>query len=309
MSIVRLTFLGTSASTPTLHRNVSGIAMKADTDLLLFDCGEGTQRQIIRYGTGFNIDAVYFTHFHADHYLGIIGFLRTLSMGNRETPLTLYGPPSAKRYLDNALLLGVERLHFPVSIVELRPDESVKRPRYTVRPVPVDHRGQAYGYVVEEHVRPGRFDPAAAAALGVPAGPLFGALQRGESVTLPSGASIQPREVLGEPRPGRKVVISGDTRPCAKLVEAARGADLLVHESTFSDDEHARALDTRHSTAREAGRVANEAQVRRLVLTHFSTRHDVDTRPLLAQARQEFTGQVDAAHDGMTVELSPAEAA
>jgi ribonuclease Z len=303
MSILRLTFLGTSAAAPTLHRNVSGLAVKADSDLLLFDCGEGSQRQMIRYGTGFGVDAVFFTHFHADHYLGIIGFLRTLGMGGREEPLTLYGPPSAKRVLDVAIHLGVERLAFPVEVVELRGGEVLPRKGYAVRALRVDHRVNALGYALEEDGRPGRFDPLAALRLNVPPGPLFGQLQRGQPVTLGDGTVVHPGQVLGEARPGRRVVLSGDTRPCAAVREAARDADLLIHEATFADDEQARALDTKHSTAREAGRLAREALARRLVLTHFSARHDVDPRPLLDQARQEFQGPVEAAFDGLTIEL------
>lgn len=303
MSILRLTFLGTSAAMPTLHRNVSGLAVKADGDLLLFDCGEGSQRQMIRFGTGFAVDAVFFSHFHADHYLGIIGFLRTLGMGGREQPLTLYGPPSARRVLDAAIHLGVERLAFPVDIQELRGGELLKRKGYSVRAIRVDHRVNALGYALEEDLRPGRFDPEVARQLGVPPGPEFGRLQKGNEVTLADGRVIKPEQVMGPSRAGRKVVISGDTRPCAALVEAAKGADLLVHEATFSDDEQARALETRHSTAREAGRVGREAEVRRLVLTHLSSRHDVEPRPLAEQAKQEFAGPVDVAYDGFTVEV------
>ena len=303
MSILRLTFLGTSAAMPTLHRNVSGLAVKADSDLLLFDCGEGSQRQMIRFGTGFSVDAVFFTHFHADHYLGIIGFLRTLGMGGREQPLTLYGPAPARKILDAAIHLGVERLAFPVEVQELRGGEIIARKGYGVRAIRVDHRVNALGYALEEDVRPGRFDPEAARLLGVPSGPDFGRLQKGQTITLPDGTEIKPEQVMGSTRPGRRVIISGDTRPCAAMVEASRGADLLIHESTFSDDEQARAIETRHSTAREAARVAQEAKAKRLVLTHLSSRHDVDPRPLLEQARQEFSGPIDVAYDGFSVEV------
>src|SRR5690349_11276422 len=165
MSIIRLTFLGTSAAAPTLHRNVSGLAFKADTDLLLFDCGEGSQRQMIRFGTGFAVDAVFFTHFHADHYLGIIGFLRTLGMGGREHAVKLYGPPPAKRLLDQAVHLGVDKLDFPIEIEELNDGDKVDRGTYSVRAVKVDHRVRCLGYVLEEHTRPGRFDLQKAQAL------------------------------------------------------------------------------------------------------------------------------------------------
>ena len=303
MSILRLTFLGTSAAAPTLHRNVSGMTVKADSDLLLFDCGEGSQRQMIRFGTGFTVDAAFFTHFHADHYLGIIGFLRTLGMGGRTETMHLYGPTPAKKLLDVAVHLGVERLAFPIEIHELKGGEVLQRKGYSIRPVRVDHRVNALGYVLEEDVRPGRFDLEAAKKLGVTPGPDFGRLQKGETVKAADGSEVKPEQVMGASRAGRKLVLSGDTRPCPALIEAAAGADLLVHESTFSDDEQARALETRHSTAREAGKVATEAKVKRLVLTHLSSRHDVDFKPLLEQARQEYTGPCEVAFDGLTIEM------
>ncbi|WIG94703.1 ribonuclease Z [Myxococcus sp. SDU36] len=303
MSLLRLTFLGTSAAQPTLHRNLSGLAVKAHADLLLFDCGEGSQRQMVRYGTGFTVDAVFFTHFHADHYLGIIGFLRTLGMTGRSEPIHLYGPPSAKRLLHQAVHLGVESMSFPVEIHELKDGDVVPRKGYAVHAVGVDHRINALGYALVEEDRPGRFNLDTARALGVPEGPSFGKLQRGEPVTLEDGRTVKPEDVLGAPRPGRRLVISGDTRPCPSLVKAAKDADLLVHESTFSDDEQERAVETRHSTAREAARVAREAGARRLVLTHLSSRHDTDPSKLLTQAREEYQGPVEVAFDGLTVEL------
>ncbi|CAM4197102.1 MULTISPECIES: ribonuclease Z [Corallococcus] len=303
MSLLRLTFLGTSAAQPTLHRGLSGLAVKADADLLLFDCGEGTQRQMVRFGTGFTVDAAFFTHFHADHYLGIIGFLRTLGMMGRTEPMHLYGPPPARRLLHQAVHLGLESLAFPVEIHELKDGDSVRRNGYTVHAVGVDHRIHALGYVLAEDGRPGRFHLEKARELGVPEGPSFGKLQKGESITLPDGRVVKPEDVLGESRSGRRLVISGDTRPCPSLVQAAKDADLLVHESTFSDDEQARALETRHSTAREAAQVAKDAGARRLILTHLSSRHDTDPGRLLTQAREAFKGPVEVAFDGLTVEL------
>ena len=303
MSLLRFTFLGTSAAQPTIHRNLSGLAVKADADLLLFDCGEGSQRQMIRYGTGFSVDAVFFTHFHADHYLGIIGFLRTLGMMGREEKLVLYGPAPAKRLLNQAVHLGVDQLGFPLEIVELKDGDVIRRDGYSVRAVGVQHRINALGFVLEEETRAGRFNLERARALGVREGPDFGRLQRGESVVALDGQPVQPSDVMGPSRPGRKLVLSGDTRPCEAMVDAARNADILVHESTFSDDDQARALETRHSTAREAGRVAHQAGVRRLILTHLSSRYDTDFGRLLAQAREEYAGPVDVAHDGMTVEI------
>ncbi|GEN07410.1 RNAse Z [Myxococcus fulvus] len=303
MSLLRLTFLGTSAAQPTLHRNLSGLAVKADTDLLLFDCGEGSQRQMVRFGTGFTVDAVFFTHFHADHYLGIIGFLRTLGMMGREHAIHLYGPPPARRLLHQAVHLGVEAMSFPVEIHEVKDGDVVRRNGYALHAIGVDHRINALAYALVEDERPGRFNLEKARELGVPPGPHFGKLQKGESVTLEDGRVVKPEDVLGAPRPGRKLVISGDTRPCAAVVKAAQDADLLIHESTFSDDEQARALETHHSTAREAARVAREAGARRLVLTHLSSRHDTDPAKLLTQAREEYKGPCEVAYDGFTLEL------
>ena len=237
MSLLRFTFLGTSAAQPTIHRNLSGLAVKADADLLLFDCGEGSQRQMIRYGTGFSVDAVFFTHFHADHYLGIIGFLRTLGMMGREEKLVLHGPAPAKRLLNQAVHLGVDQLGFPLEIIELKDGDKIQRHGYSVRAVGVQHRINALGYVLEEDIRAGRFNLDRARALGVREGPDFGRLQRGESVVALDGKTVSPSDVMGPTRPGRKLVLSGDTRPCEAMVDAARQADILIHESTFSDDD------------------------------------------------------------------------
>jgi ribonuclease Z len=269
---------------------------------MLFDCGEGTQRQMMRYGTGFDVKDVYFTHLHADHYLGIIGFVRTLWMADRQEPMRLYGPRPASRVLGQALNLGLQGAKFPIEIHELKDGDVVQRDGYLVRAVRVDHRINALGYALEEPDRPGRFNLDQARALGIPEGPLFGKLQRGETVTLPDGRTIPPQQVVGPSRPGRKVVVSGDTRPCDTLRDAARGADLLVHEATFGDEEMERALETSHSTAREAGRIAREAAVKRLILTHVSSRYDLDVTPLLKQCREEFP-KVEYAHDGFHVEV------
>ncbi|HSN13328.1 MAG TPA: ribonuclease Z [Anaeromyxobacteraceae bacterium] len=301
--MLRLTFLGTSAAQPTIHRNLSALAVRRERELFLVDCGEGTQRQMIRYGAGFDVDAIFFTHFHADHYLGAIGFLRTLSMMGRESPLDVYGPRPARKLLDVMLFTGTERLAFDVRIHEARPGERVRRDGCDAVAFEVDHRTPAVGWAFVEDPRPGRFHPDRAAALGVPMGPLFGELQRGRAVTLPDGRTVRPDEVVEPPRRGRTVAVTGDTRPCRGAVEAARGADVLVHDSTFGDAEEDRARETLHSTAREAGRVAREAGAIRLVLTHLSTRYDRDFAPLLEQAREEYQGPVDVAADGMVVEV------
>jgi len=301
--MLRLTFLGTSAAQPTIQRNLSGLAVRRERELFLVDCGEGTQRQMIRFGTGFDVDAIFFTHFHADHYLGAIGFLRTLSMAGREARLDVYGPHPARRLLDVMLFSGTEKLSFEVDIHEVEPGRAVRRDGCRMVPFATDHRTPSVGWALLEDERPGRFHPEKAEALGVPKGPLFGALQHGRAVTLPDGRAVGPEEVVEAPRRGRKVVVSGDTRPCSGTVEAARGADLLVHDSTFGDPEQARAEETRHSTAREAARVAREAGVARLVLTHLSTRYDREYGPLVEQAREEYPGALDVASDGMVIEV------
>lgn len=300
--MLRLTFLGTSAAAPTIQRNLSGLAIRRERELFLVDCGEGTQRQMIRFGTGFDVAAIFFTHFHADHYLGAIGFLRTLSMLGREAPLDVYGPRPAKRLLDVMLFTGTERLAFDVRIHEVRAGDRVRRDGCDLVAFATEHRTPSVGWALVEDARPGRFHPERAIALGVPKGPRWGELQRGRSVALDDGRVVHAADVVEPPRRGRKVAVTGDTRPCRGTVEAAAGADLLVHDSTFGDPEQARAEETLHSTAREAARVAREAGALRLVLTHLSTRYDREFEPLLAEARGEFAA-VEVAHDGLEIEV------
>ncbi|EYF08446.1 ribonuclease Z [Chondromyces apiculatus] len=299
---LRLTFLGTSAAAPTARRNLSGLFVRREGASMLFDCGEGTQRQMIRYGTGFALDAVFFTHFHADHYLGIIGFLRTLSMMGRTEPLRLYGPPPAASFLPQVIHLGVEELGLAVEVVEISSGTAFAGDGYRVEAFPTDHRVRSIGYALVEDPRPGHFDVNAARAQGVPQGPLFGKLQRGDAVTLADGRVVHPAQVVGPARAGRRVVISGDTRPCGATIAAAQGADLLVHEATFGDAEQERAEYTKHTTAREAARVAREAGVGRLMLTHLSTRYDHEPEVLLRQAREEIDA-CEVAEDGLVVDL------
>ncbi len=299
--MLRVTFLGTSAAQPTPARNLTSTAVRRAGELVLFDCGEGTQRQMLRFGTGFDVAAIFFTHFHADHYLGAIGFLRTLSMLGREAPLHLYGPRPARRLLELMLFTGTDGLAFPVEIHELAPGDVIRREGAEVRAFATRHRVASLGYAVVEDRRPGRFHPERARALGVPEGPLFGALQRGRAVEA-GGRTVRPEEVLDPPRRGRHLVLTGDTRPTEATVEAARGADLLVHDATFGDEEQARAEETMHATAREAARIARAAGVRELVLTHLSTRYDRDPSPLVREAREEHEA-VLVAHDGLTLEI------
>ena len=299
---LNITFLGTGAAMPSVHRNVSSLAIQREGETLIFDCGEGTQRQMMRYGVGFSFTEIFFSHFHADHMLGVIGLVRTMGLLDRTAPLTLHGPRGAKRILGAALGVGIERNKFPVEIVEVQPCDVLKREEYDLAVFPTEHRADTIGWALVEHIRKGRFDPELARQLGVPEGPLWGRIHRGEHIQLEDGREIGPEQLVGPARPGRKVVYSGDTRPVATLVEAARGADLLVHEATFIDEEKDRAVETGHSTAREAGRVAREAGVRQLVLTHISPRYTRDAPELLAEAKEEFP-EVVVARDGLELEV------
>lgn len=298
-----LVLLGTSASRPTIERNVSSIALVREGETMLIDCGEGTQRQMMRYGVSFSLSDIFFTHFHADHVIGVIGLMRTMALQGRTEELRLWGPKGAGRHLKRAEQFGVDRLTFPVLITELDHLEKVSRKEYSIVPFAVEHGpGPAMGYALAEDDRKGRFDPDRAREIGIPEGPLWGRIHRGEPVTLADGRVIQPSELVGPPRAGRTVVVTGDTRPCDNTVDAARDADLLVHEATFGDEEAERAVETGHSTAREAAIVARRAGCRRLLLSHFSARYSRDAGELEAQARSEFDG-VTIGKDGMIVDV------
>ncbi len=306
--MLSVTFLGTSAARPTVERNVSGVAIVREGETLLFECGEGTQRQMMRFGVSFALSEIFFTHFHADHFLGVIGLVRTLGLQTRAEPMTLYGPKGAKKLLESALKLGVERVPFQVEIVEVKPGEVVEvgggasRDGYEVRAFATEHGGGSVGYALREHERPGRFDPERARAAGVPEGPLWGKLQRGESVETPDGRKVAAEGIVGPTRPGRLVVFTGDTRPCAGVVDAAQGADLLIHEATFGEEEKERARETGHSTAREAAQVALAAKARRLVLSHVSARYSISAEELVKEAREVFKETV-VAKDGLTIDV------
>lgn len=303
--MIRVTFLGTAAARPTVGRNVSSIALQREGELMLLDCGEGTQRQMMRYGTGFGVGAIFVTHLHADHFLGLIGLLRTLSLQGRTEPMEIYGPRGSRKTLQQAINLGVERVRFPVEVVELRDGDRVEREEYDVVAFQARHGTRAVGYALKEHDRLGRFDVEKARALGVPEGPLFGRLHRGETVDV-DGRTIRPEEVVGPPRAGRSVVYTGDTLPSDTVREVARTADLLIHDATFGAEEAERARDTRHSTAREAAEVARDAGVRRLILTHLSARYADDPDPLEAEAREVFPG-ARVAYDGLSLEIPYAD--
>ncbi|MFA6165671.1 MAG: ribonuclease Z [Gemmatimonadaceae bacterium] len=298
-----LTFLGTSASRPTVERGVSSLALVREGETMLIDCGEGTQRQMMRYGVSFNFGDLFFTHFHSDHVIGALGLMRTLSLQGRTEKLRIWGPRGLAQLMKRADAFGGERLTYQVEITELTPGEPLKRKDYAIVPYAVDHRGvTAVGYALIEELRRGRFNPDLARELGVPEGPLWGKIHKGEAVTLDDGRVVEPSTLVGPTRTGRRVVITGDTRPCGATIEMAQGADLLVHESTFGDEEAERAVETGHSTAREAAQVAAGAGVRRLVLTHFSARYSRDPSDLDREAHEVFP-HVTIARDGMEIEV------
>jgi ribonuclease Z len=297
-------FLGTSASAPTARRAPASLLMRRGGDRLLFDCGEGTQRQLLRSSVGLiDLEQIFLTHLHADHYLGLPGLLKTYSLRLRDRPLTIYGPGGLRELVDS-LRRVFGRLSYPVELVELKAGESVVHDGYRVLAFPVNHGVPALGYALVEAARPGRFDDAAADALGVPFGPERGRLQRGESVTLADGRTISAGELVGVARAGRTIVYTGDTRPADAVELLFPAADLLIHEATFAEQEAARAVETMHSTAREAAGVATRAAVGLLALTHISPRYFGPE--LLEEARAVFPDTV-APRDFDTIELPFAE--
>ena len=265
-------FLGTAGSAPSARRGLPATLVRRGGDRLLFDCGEGTQRQLLRSIGLVDLEEVFLTHFHADHFLGLPGMLKTFGLRGREAPLTIYGPPGLRTLFETLRpLIGATA--YQVRLVELEPNTPLERDDYLVAPYAVDHRGTpAYGYLLVEQDRPGRFDEDRARALGVEPGPDFGRLQHGKAVTV-DGRDVRPEEVLGETRRGRKIVLTGDTAPAEATRAMAHGADLLVHEATFTVEEADRAAETGHSTARGAAEVAAAAEVGMLALTHISPRY------------------------------------
>jgi ribonuclease Z len=303
---MRVTFLGTSGAVPTTRRNPSAVLIERAGDRLLFDCGEGTQRQMMRYGTGFDVGHVFLTHLHGDHVLGLPGLLQTWDFNDRTRPLSVHAPAGTRDRVRGLVAATGERPSYPVRIHQVDPgDVAVDREGYEVRAVGVDHRTTAVGYALVEDDRKGRFDrQKAEEELGIPPGPKYSRLHEGESVEH-GGRVVDPEEVVGPPRPGRRVVYTGDTRPCESVVAAAEDADLLIHDSMFANDRQDRARETAHSTAGEAARVATEAGARRLALTHISSRYAGNAwRQLRTEAREVFEGECAfVAEDGTVAQV------
>jgi ribonuclease Z len=275
-------FAGTGGSIPTAGRGLPALLVRRGGERLLFDCGEGTQRQLVRSVGLADLDAVFLTHYHADHWLGLPGLLKTFDLRGRDQPLSIYGPPGLREMIALGLR-AAGRVRYELMLVELEAGAVLERAGYKIAPVPVMHRTQAFGYVIYEDERPGQFDPGAAVRLGLTPGPEFGLVQRGATIR-----GVAPQQVLGPPRAGRKLMISGDTAPSDSVRIAAYEADLLIHEATFAEEELDRATETQHSTAAQAATVAREAGVTLLALTHFSSRYPA------AVLRDEATAIFDA---------------
>jgi ribonuclease Z len=292
-------FLGTAGSMPTAQRAPAALLIRRGGDKLLFDCAEGTQRQLLRSSVGLlELEEVFLTHFHADHVLGLPGMLKTFALRGRELPLTLYGPRGLVE-LVASLRRVLGRLTYELKLVELETGEVLERDGYRLATFAVAHGVSALGWSLIEATRPGRFNVEAADRLGVPNGPARGALQRGETA-----GDVKPEDVLGPPRPGRKIVITGDTAPSDEIVEAAWNADVLITEATFSDEARERAAETRHQTATQAAEVAQRANVGLLALTHLSNRY---FGPEIAEEARAIFAETVVPRDFDVVEVPLAE--
>jgi len=300
---LHVVFLGTAASVPTVARALPSVVVKRKNEVLMFDCGEGVQRQMIRASVGFHRKMkVFVSHMHGDHVLGLPGLLQTMSLLDRQQKLEIYGPVGIKAFVDAIRDTVQFVLTFPIEIHEIK-DEGVvcEEKEYEVKAAPTDHVVPSLAYALIEKPRPGRFNPKKAEALGVPEGPLWSRLQRGEKVKTPTGRVVKPEQVMGPTRPGRKIVYSGDTRPIERLLRLAEGADLLIHEATFDDELFDKALEDGHSTPSQAAETANKARAKRLILTHLSSRYK-NAQSLLEQAKKIFS-HVDVAEDFMEIEV------
>jgi ribonuclease Z len=301
---MHVTFLGTGGAVPTTERNTSALFLRREGERFLFDVGEGTQRQMMRFGTGFDVSHVFVTHTHGDHVLGLPGLVQTWDFNDREAPLAVHGPPGSRRTLERLLRATGGPPSYPVRISEVTPGEvALRGEEYEVRAFETDHDTASVGYALVEDERKGRFDRERAEELGVPVGPKFSRLHEGEPVELEDGTVVRPEQVVGSPRPGRRVVYTGDTRPSDAVRAAAADADLLIHDATFASDNRERAGPTGHSTARQAARLAREADADRLALVHVSSRYAGDVSPLEREASGAFDGEAFVPDDGDEVEV------
>ncbi len=296
-------FLGTAGSVPTPKRSLPAIVIHRKNELLIFDCGEGIQRQMIQSGVGFHRKTkVFISHLHGDHILGLPGLLQTMSLLDRERKLEIYGPPGIETFV-NAIQQTVQfNLTFPLTICEVENAKTVcKEKEYEVHAVWADHVVPSLAYALIEKPRPGRFNLEKAKALGVPEGPLWSTLQHGSAVKLPNGRVVKSEEIIGPSRPGRKIVYSGDTRPANSIAGLAKNADLLIHDGTFDDELKDKAYEDGHSTASQAAEIANKAKAKWLILTHVSARYK-NADVLVEQARKIFA-KSDIAEDFTKIDI------
>lgn len=294
-----VTFLGTGGAVPTVQRNTSAVLVRREGDRLLFDCGEGTQRQMMRFSTGFDVSHLFITHTHGDHVLGIPGLLQTWDFNDRTDPVAIHTPNGTRETIEHLTRVTGAPPSYPVRVNEVGPgDVALSKAEYEVRAFATDHRAKSVGYSLVEDDRKGRFDRERAEQLGVPVGPKFSQLHDGESVELEDGTVIRSEQVVGDPRPGRRVVYTGDTRPTTATVEAGENADLLIHDASFMSDRAQRAGKTGHSTAVQAAEIANRAGARRLALHHVSSRYAGREQRLFEEARGVFDGEALLPDDG-----------
>ncbi len=283
-------FLGTAGATPTVERNPPSILLKREGELILLDCGEGTQRQMMKAKTGMSVDKLLITHFHGDHFLGIPGLIQTLAFQGREKPLEIIGPEGLNAVIDQLKFLGANKSQFELITKEIQPKQVIDEEDYVIKAIKADHglRINSLGYMIKEKQRPGKFDRKKAVELGIEPGPKFSELQKGKTVLNEEDEEIKPNQVLGKPRPGRKLVYTGDTRPIESIKNEAKDADLLIHDATFTEQEKERAKETKHSTAKEAAEVAKEMNTKLLCLFHLSSRYSKNFHPLLNEAKEIF---------------------
>jgi ribonuclease Z len=288
MTQLKIIFLGTSGSWPTVKRNASAVAIKRSREVILFDCGEGTQRQLQKSKLSYmQISKIFITHFHGDHFLGIPGLIQTMQLNDRKIPLHIYGPKGMKKLVSQLLSLGYFTPNFSIIAHEVDENSDLDFKEYSIYVLRVKHGIPSIAYSLEEKIRPGKFNKPKALDLGIPEGPLFSKLQKGETITLENGKIIKPNMVLGPSRKGRKIVISGDTNPIEKMIDFAKDADVLIHEATFDSSFEDISGDFGHSTAMQAAMIAKKAKVKKLLLTHISPRY-LDSSVIQDEARKVF---------------------
>jgi ribonuclease Z len=299
-----VTFLGTGGAVPTTQRNTSSVFCRREGERFLFDCGEGTQRQMMRFGTGFGLSHIFVSHLHGDHILGIPGLLQTMDFNERSEPLAIHVPDGQQRRIERLVDATGTDPSFPVRIHGVSDgDVALETEEYEVCAFETDHDTPSVGYALVEDDRKGRFDREYAEELGVPVGPKFQRLHAGEDVELEDGTVVRSEDVVGETRPGRTLVYTGDTRPTDRTVEVAADADLLIHDSTFAADNAGRAGQTGHSTAARAAEIAEEAGAKRLALVHISSRYAGNVSPIEREAREVFDGEAFVPDDGDKIDV------